>query len=121
MAVRKVLTVDDSAADLANMKNILTEAGCMVSTASNGKEAIEKAKSEKPDMIFLDIIMPEMDGYETCRMLANTPETKGIPVVFVTSKGQQADKVWAKMQGGKDLVQKPATKEQIIATFKHAA
>ncbi len=120
MAVRKVLAVDDSAADLANIKAILSDAGCVVSTATNGKEAIEKAKSEKPDLIFLDIIMPIMDGYETCRTLSKNPDTKSIPVVFVSSKGQQADKVWAQMQGGKDLVQKPYTKEQIVSSFKHA-
>jgi twitching motility two-component system response regulator PilH len=121
MPARKVLAVDDSAADLTNIRNVLTEAGCMVVTASNGKEAFDKAKSDQPDMIFLDIIMPEMDGYETCRMLANNPDTKNIPVVFVTSKGQKADRVWAQMQGGKDLVQKPYTKEQIVEMFKYAA
>ena len=121
MPARKVLAVDDSAADLTNIKNVLTEAGCVVVTATNGKEAIDRAKADKPDMIFLDILMPEMDGYETCRMLANNPDTKSIPVVFVTSKGQKADRVWAQMQGGKDLVQKPYTKDQIIEMFKHAA
>jgi len=121
MAARKVLAVDDSASDLTNIKSVLTEAGCLVLTATNGKEAIDKAKTDKPDMIFLDVIMPEMDGYETCRMLAAAPETKSIPVVFVTSKGQKADRVWAQMQGGKDLVQKPYTKDQIIEMFKYAA
>lgn len=121
MAARKILAVDDSAADLTNIKNMLTEAGCLVVTATTGKEAIDRAKADQPDMIFLDILMPEMDGYETCRLLANSPDTKNIPVVFVTSKGQKADRVWAQMQGGKDLVQKPYTKDQIIEMFKHAA
>jgi len=121
MAARKILAVDDSAADLTNIKNMLTEAGCLVVTATTGKEAIDRARADQPDMIFLDILMPEMDGYETCRLLANNPDTKNIPVVFVTSKGQKADRVWAQMQGGKDLVQKPYTKDQIIEMFKHAA
>ncbi len=121
MPARKVLAVDDSAAELTNIKSILTEAGCLVVTASNGKEAIDRARADQPDMIFLDVIMPEMDGYETCRMLANNPDTKSIPVVFVTSKGQKADRVWAQMQGGKDLVQKPYTKDQILDMFKYAA
>lgn len=121
MAARKILAVDDSAADLTNIKNMLTEAGCLVFTATTGKEAIDRARADQPDMIFLDILMPEMDGYETCRLLANNPDTKNIPVVFVTSKGQKADRVWAQMQGGKDLVQKPYTKDQIIEMFKHAA
>ena len=63
MAANKVLVVDDCPTDLANIKGIVTDAGCTVYTASNGAEAIEKAKAEKPDVIFLDILMPDMDGY----------------------------------------------------------
>ncbi|MDH3603133.1 MAG: response regulator, partial [Candidatus Tectomicrobia bacterium] len=69
MAINKVLVVDDSPVDLANIQNIVTDAGCMVLTASNGKEAIDKAKAEKPDLVFLDIIMPDQDGFGTCREL----------------------------------------------------
>src|SRR5690349_13231820 len=106
---KKALVVDDSIADIANIKSILTDAGCLVVTAACGKEAIEKAKAEKPAVIFLDIVMPDMDGYEACRVLAADPLTKGIPVVFVTSKRQQADKVWGQMQGAKGHVVKPFT------------
>lgn len=113
MAVNKVLVCDDSATDLVKITSIVTEAGCTVVSASNGLEALHKAKSEQPDLIFLDIIMPEMDGYETCRKLTADPDTKHIPVIFVTSKGQKADRVWAQMQGGKDLVAKPYEPEQI--------
>ena len=59
--------------------------------------------------------MPDMDGYEACRKLTNDADTKHIPVVFVTSKGQKADRVWAMMQGGKDLVSKPFTADDIVA------
>jgi twitching motility two-component system response regulator PilH len=118
---KKALVCDDSATDLANIKGILTEAGCMVVTASNGKEAVAKAKAEKPQVIFLDIVMPDMDGYEACRLLAEDPATKGIPVVFVTSKGQKADKVWGQMQGAKGHVVKPATKDQIMEQLKTVA
>lgn len=116
--VTKALVVDDSATDLANIKNILSDAGCIVVTASDGKEAIEKAKVEKPSVIFLDIIMPGMDGYEACRLLSEDPATKGIPVVFVTSKGQKADKVWGQMQGAKGHVTKPYTSDQLIDQLK---
>ncbi|MFN0315868.1 MAG: response regulator [Burkholderiales bacterium] len=120
MAIKKVLVCDDSAADRKNVEQVVTGAGCVAITASNGKEALEKAKSEMPDLIFMDIIMPNMDGYEACRMLANTPETKSIPVIFVTSKGQQADKVWAQMQGGKGLISKPFKTEEILEALKAA-
>jgi len=118
---KKVLAVDDSNADLENIKSILSDAGFMVVTASNGNDAISKAKAEKPSVIFLDIIMPEMDGYETCRKLQEDPATKNIPIVFVTSKGQKADKVWGEMQGAKGYVVKPYNADAIIDQLKSVA
>ena len=118
MAVRKVLVVDDSPTDLTNIKSIVDEAGCIVVTATSGKEAVEKAKSEKPDLIFMDIIMPDMDGYAACRLLNNENETKNIPVIFVTSKNQKADRLWAQMQGGKAFVTKPYAADAIIDQLK---
>lgn len=118
MAINKVLVVDDSPSELANLKGIIADAGYTVVTASTGEEAIRKAKAEKPDIIFLDIIMPNMDGYEACRKLSSDEDTKGIPVVFVTSKNQKADRMWAQMQGGKDLVAKPFTPDQIVDQIK---
>lgn len=115
MAVSKVLVCDDSATDLAHLTDIVSKAGCTVISADNGADALEKARQERPDMIFLDIIMPEMDGYETCRKLTADPDTKHIPVVFVTSKDQKADRVWAQMQGARDLVSKPYDAAQIEA------
>lgn len=115
---KKVLIVDDSPVDLANIKGILSDAGCLVITASNGREAIAKALSEKPNVIFLDIVMPDMDGYEACRLLNEAPNTKAIPVIFVTSKGQKADLVWGQMQGAKGHVVKPYSADQIIDQLK---
>ena len=118
---KKVLVVDDSAAEAAHMRTILSDAGCVVITASNGIEALAKAKSEQPSVVFLDIVMPEMDGYETCRLLQEDPLTKDIPVVFVTSKGQKADKVWGQMQGAKGHVVKPIQPDQIIDQLRAVA
>jgi twitching motility two-component system response regulator PilH len=118
---KKVLVVDDSAADLANIKTVLTDAGCIVITATNGADAIAKAKSEKPSIIFMDVVMPDMDGYEACRQLAQNGDTKSIPVVFVTSKGQKTDKVWGELQGAKGHVSKPFTADQIIDPLKSLA
>jgi twitching motility two-component system response regulator PilH len=117
MAV-KVLVVDDSPTDLANIKSIIADAGYLVLTASNGKEAIAKAKAEKPELVFLDIIMPDQDGFSTCRMLANDSGTKDIPVVFVTSKNQKADRIWAQMQGAKGYITKPYSADEIIEQLK---
>ncbi len=118
MPIEKVLVVDDSPAELTNIKNILIEAGCQVTSATNGKDACEKAKEVHPDLIFMDIVMPDMDGYQACRLLASDPSTKDIPVVFVSSKSQKADVLWAKMQGGKAYVTKPYQPDAIIDQLK---
>jgi twitching motility two-component system response regulator PilH len=116
--VSKVLVVDDSPTELQNLKTILADAGCVVTTASSGAEGVKKALSERPNVIFMDVVMPEMDGFAATRELANNAATKGIPVVFVTSKNQKADKVWAQMQGGKGYVVKPYTSDQIVEQLK---
>ena len=118
MAINKVLVVDDSPADLKNITNIVSEAGFAVVSATNGKDAVEVAKAEKPSIIFLDIIMPSMDGFATCRALANNEETKKIPVIFVTSKNQKADRLWAQMQGAKGFITKPYSADDIIDQLK---
>lgn len=121
MSNKKILVVDDSSTELANIKAILTSAGYTVVTASSGRESLEKAKQEQPALIFLDVVMPEMDGYETCRSLVHDPVTKNIPVVFVSSKAQKVDKVWGQLQGAKGYVAKPYTPDQIIEQLKVAA
>ena len=116
--MQKVLICDDSAAELANLRTILSDAGWQSVTATNGEDAIRKAKNEKPALILLDIIMPDMDGFAACRALQSDPETKTIPIVFISSKSQKADHIWAKMQGGKALISKPYTAEQILDALK---
>jgi len=114
MAINKVLLVDDSPTDLANIRNIVADAGYSVLTASSGNEAIEMAINEMPDLIFMDIVMEGADGYDACREITQNGNTKNIPVVFVTSKNQKADRVWAELQGGKAFITKPYTPEQIL-------
>ena len=115
MSIKKILICDDSQTDLMNLKNALQDTDCVLITANNGDEAVQKAKVEKPDVIFLDIVMPGMDGYAACRTLRDDPETKHIPVIFVSNKSQKADRVWAQMQGAKDLIAKPYEATEIAA------
>ncbi|MFM9888508.1 MAG: response regulator [Burkholderiales bacterium] len=114
MSIRKVLVVDDAKPDLANLEKIVSAAGYLVTTATSGAQAIEKAKSERPDAILMDVNMDDTDGFKAARTMQSMPETKGIPVIFVTSKDQKADRVWAQMLGAKALVTKPYTSQQII-------
>ena len=118
MSIRKVLVVDDSPTELTHIQTIVADAGYNVLSATNGQDAFTKAKAEKPDLIFLDIVMPEQDGFSTCRELSGDAETKNIPVVFVTSKNQKADRVWAQMQGAKGYITKPYSSNEIIDQIK---
>jgi twitching motility two-component system response regulator PilH len=115
--MKRVLVVDDSTIDLRNLERIVSEAGAVVATAASGSEAIAKARELKPDLVMLDVNMPGLDGFSTARQLAADPATKGIGVVFVTSKDQKADRVFAQMLGAKGYVTKPYTAADIVAAL----
>ena len=118
MTIRSILCVDDSAPDLKLLASTLTSAGYLVATAQNGKQAIEAAAINKPDLIFMDVNMPEMDGFQATRSLAGKSETKMIPVVLVTSKDQKADRVWAQMLGVKGYITKPYPPQALLDMVK---
>ncbi len=118
MAINKVLVVDDIIMSLEQIKQVVEEAGLETISATSGKEAVEKAITSSPDLIFMDIVMPEMDGFAACRELTKNEKTRAIPIVFVSSKDQEADKVWAELQGAKAYITKPYTAEQILAQIK---
>lgn len=113
--MRTILVVDDSPVDLKNIEKIVGDSGARVITASNGNEALAKAKLNQPALMFMDVNMPGLDGYSAVRQMASDPATKDIPVVFVTSKDQKADRVFAKMLGAKAFVTKPYSAAEIQA------
>lgn len=121
MGMKKVLVVDDTKADQLNLEKIVSGAGLVVITANSGSEAVQKAKAERPDIIFMDVNMADMDGFAATRALQGDPVTKPIPVVFVTSKDQKADRVWAQMLGAKGYVTKPYTETQIMEQLRAVA
>ncbi|MEE8482551.1 MAG: response regulator [Acidiferrobacterales bacterium] len=103
----RILVVDDSQTMLAAAKKILEGGGHQVIVALSGEEGVEKASSEKPELIFMDLVMPGISGFEATRKITTDPETKDIPVVILTTKDQETDKVWAKRQGAVDFIAKP--------------
>lgn len=114
MAISKILVVDDAEADRVALEQILKEAGYQVICVASGVEALERAAADKPDVVLLDVVMDEMDGFKTCRKLNSDPQTSAIPVIMVSGNAQKVDKLWAEQQGAKAYITKPYTADQII-------
>ena len=115
---RTILVVDDSQADRSRLEKILMDAGYLVSTASNGAEALDAAKRSRPDVVLMDVNMPVMDGFAATRALRGDAATKAIPVVLVTAKDQKADKAWGKMLGAAGYITKPYTDAQVLEQLR---
>lgn len=115
MPVKKILVVDDSPTERAFLTEILTKAGYQIVTAENGEEGITKAKSEHPDLVLMDVVMPGLNGYQATRTLTRDEDTKNIPVIVCTSKGQETDKIWGLRQGALDYLVKPVKAEELLA------
>lgn len=112
---RKILIVDDTQTDRAHLERIVSEAGHQPLLAENGVMALERARRDQPDLILMDINMPEVDGFAATRMLKADESTRNIPVVFVSGKNQKADMAWGQMLGARGYVTKPYSREQILA------
>ncbi len=110
-----ILVVDDSPTELHIYQKILNKHGYTVSVASNGEEGVQKALSEGPDLIFMDVVMPVLNGFQATRELTKNVKTSHIPVVMVTSKDQETDMLWAERQGARAYLVKPAKEKQLIA------
>ena len=118
MPRKKILLVDDSSTILMMEKFILRNDPYDFVTASNGEEAVEKAVSEQPDLILLDVIMPRMGGFEACRLIRDREATKHIPVIMVTTRGQASniESGWA--SGCTDYVTKPINAVELLAKVR---
>lgn len=110
-----VLIVDDSPTEIHVLKTALEKNGHQVSTASSGEEGVDVAKSIKPDLVLMDVVMPGLNGFQATRQLATADETSSIPVIMVTTKDQETDKVWAMRQGAKDYLVKPVKEKDLMA------
>jgi len=114
----KILVVDDSITEREMMKKSLEEEGYSVTGAKDGEEALEILKKERFDCILLDVIMPKKNGFQVCREIKKDEFTKDIPVILVTSKGQESDMFWGKKQGADDYIVKPFKMEELIKVVK---
>jgi len=112
----KILVADDSLAELQIIQQTLQSTGYSIVTVMDGEAAEAKAKSEKFDLIILDVIMPKKNGFQVCREIKTYDQTKNIPVIMVTSKDQESDKFWGMKQGADEYLTKPFTKSSLIST-----
>ena len=115
MPITKILVVDDSPTERHVLVELLTSNGYQVLTAESGEEGIEKARSEQPDLVLMDVVMPGLNGYQATRTLTRDEATKHIPVIVCTSKGQETDKIWGLRQGAQDYMVKPINHEELLA------
>ena len=115
----KILIVDDVASNVLLLKILLSNEKFQVCTANNGKACIEVSKRDKPDLILLDVMMPEMNGFDTAVVLKGDPETKDIPIIFLTALNSPSDLVHGFQVGGNDFLTKPFNKEELLMRVMH--
>lgn len=116
-----ILVVDDSATIRRSAETMLTNAGYEVVTAENGFEALSKITRHHPDLIFVDIMMPRLDGYQTCAIIKNNNEFRKTPVVMLTSKDGLFDKARGRVVGSDEYLTKPFTREELLDAVKQHA
>ena len=110
----RILIVDDSPSQLLGMKRIVEKLGHEAVTAEDGAAGVEAAKAHLPDLILMDVVMPNLNGFQATRAISKEPTTAQIPVVLVTTKDQETDKVWGMRQGAKAYITKPFSENQLI-------
>lgn len=115
MAIKNVLIIDDSPTERAYLQGVLSKAGFNVSLAVSGEEGVERAKSELPDLILMDVVMPGLNGFQATRAISRDEKTKHIPVFICTTKDQETDKIWGMRQGARDYLVKPVDAAELLA------
>ena len=110
-----VLIVDDSPTEVHVLSRYLEKHGFTTATAADGNEGIEKARALKPDLVLMDVVMPGMNGFQATRELSRNTETASIPVIMVTTKGLETDKIWGMRQGALDYMVKPVDHAELLA------
>ena len=113
-----VLVVDDSPTEIHVLRTMLEKNGYQVSTAASGEEGIETAKDLQPDLVLMDIVMPGLNGFQATRKLSKDPNTANIPVIIVSTKNQETDKLWGMRQGARDYLTKPVTESDLVGKIK---
>lgn len=110
----QVLIVDDSPTEAHVLKGMLEKNGFETEIAESGAAGVERAKAFKPDLVLMDVVMPGLNGFQATRQLTKDPETSDIPVIIVTTKDQETDRVWGLRQGARDFLTKPVSEQRLL-------
>jgi len=113
----RVLIVDDSPSQLVGIKKIVEGLGHEVITAEDGASGVEVAKRELPDLVLMDVVMPNLNGFQATRQISKDPTTCHIPVILVTTKDQDTDRMWGMRQGAKAYLTKPIKESELESTI----
>lgn len=114
----KVLIVEDSPSELARFRDLLSHNNYQVIEAVDGQQGLEMANQHLPDAILMDIVMPEMNGFQATRKITCNEATSHIPVVMISTKNQETDRVWGKRQGAKAYLTKPVNEAELLNTIQ---
>ncbi len=113
-----VLVVDDSPLEMTRFREILTKHNFEIIEAYDGEQGCAKAVQHLPDVILMDIVMPEMNGFQATRKITRDEKTAHIPVIIISTKDQETDRVWGKRQGAKEYLVKPVSEDELIQTIR---
>lgn len=114
----KVVVIDDSKTIRRTAETLLKKAGCQVITATDGFESLSKVMESQPNIIFVDIMMPRLDGYQTCALIKNNQAFKKIPIVMLSSKDGLFERARSRIVGAEHYMTKPFTREELLNTIK---
>lgn len=109
----RILIVDDSPSQLLGIQRIVEKLGHQILTATDGAAGVETARAELPDLVLMDVVMPNLNGFQATRTLARDEATRHIPVILVTTKDQDTDRVWGMRQGAKAYLSKPFSEAEL--------
>jgi twitching motility two-component system response regulator PilH len=110
----RILIVDDSPTQTLSIAKILKKQGHEVLTAKDGAEGVQVATAELPDLVLMDVVMPRVNGFQATRQITKNPATSHIPVIIVTTKDQETDKIWGARQGAKGYITKPVEEATLL-------
>lgn len=113
----RILLVDDSETQRTTISQVLEKHGHEVITANDGETGVEYSKSQNPEIVLMDIVMPGLNGFQATRQISHDPETKHIPVILISNKDQETDKLWGTRQGAKGYLVKPIADSLLIGTI----